>query len=373
MTVEFTLEAANNKCLHCDVRMRPHASQKKACMGHPTREMGYPPRDPMKMNNENPETRNGHDKVSQHIRESLPAQFDLTQSLKFVPEVVTGPDGEAVMNWSLELESRLREDGAPTRQVELSYGRVRVDIGEFEGNRVVFTCRSATDKQYVGDLQLAGRRAALAVHRYVGRISKICGIDRSQWLGSVVAAYCSFGGPKDYDTTDLMRSAAKWSSAKVRSLIDLGMDLNAENMIGETALSYAVREGRIGVFEILTDAGARTDVSFEGHTLLHEAAVGGSVQVMNSLVQKGLEIDAVDWLGLTPIWYAVSHGRVKVAEYLMVEGADWRIEPFTLASSYPRMKQGFTLANQAELTLGADHQFTKMLRELSRTGGSLKP
>jgi hypothetical protein len=35
MTVEFTLEAANKKCLHCGVRIRPHTSQKKACMGHP--------------------------------------------------------------------------------------------------------------------------------------------------------------------------------------------------------------------------------------------------------------------------------------------------------------------------------------------------
>jgi len=270
------------------------------------------------------------------------------------------------MDWHLELESRYRNDGTSMQPIELNFGRAQAELRWLDDSHCVLVCRSTSDKDSVSDLHLAGRRAVLAVHRYVGRVAKIRGIDRSQWLGPVVITYCTHGGPKEYDTTDLMRSAAKWSLERVRGLISHGADVNAENMIGETALSYAAREGRTDVFENLVVAGARTDVNFEGHTLLHEAASGGSMPIISVLVRKGLEISAVDWMGLSPIWYAVSQGRAEAAEYFLAEGADWKLKPWRAASAFPKMREGFDLVCQAEATMGANHRFTKMLRDINR-------
>lgn len=296
----------------------------------------------------------------------LISRLNLRERFQFVPQMMTTSVGEAGMDWELEVENRYRSDGMPTRQIDLNYGRALAELRWLDTSRCVLICRSPSGEHNVSDLHLGGRRAVLAVHRYIGRIGKIGGIERSQWLGPVVAAYYSHGGAREFDTSDLMRSSAKWSIQRVKALIKLGVDVNDENMVGETALSYAAREGRGDVFETLVAAGARADVSFEGHTLLHDAAAGGNVPIIAGLVRAGSQINAVSWMGLTPVWHAVSRGRVDAAEYLLAEGADWKIEPCRTASSFPKMKEGFKLVNQAEATLGFDHRLTKMLRGLDQ-------
>jgi len=304
---------------------------------------------------------------SQDLHADLPARVNLRERFQFVPEMTTTQAGEAGTDWNLEVESRYRSDGMSTRPLDLNYGHALAELCWLDYSRCILACRSASDQYSLNDLHLGGRRAVLAVHRYIGRIGKIGGVERSQWLGPVVTAYYSHGGAREFDTSDLMRSSAKRSIEQVRSLIKLGVDVNEENMIGETALSYAAREGRVEVFETLVAAGARTDVSFEGHTLLHDAAAGGSVPIIAGLlVRAGLQINAVSWMGLTPVWHAVSGGRVEAAEYLLAEGADLKIEPCRTASSFPKMKEGFKLVNQAEVVLGPDHRLTKMLRGLDQ-------
>ena len=291
---------------------------------------------------------------------------NVREHFKYLPEITAGPAGEEIMEWDLELESRYRDDGKPTRDVDLNFGRAQVSLRWVDSSHCVLRCQSAPDERGSVDLAWGGRRAVLAVHRYTGRVVKIRGVERAAWLGHLLVAYCAHGGAKEYDTTDLMRAAAKWSSGRVQSLLKIGIGVNDENMMGETALSYAAREGRPDIFEILLGAGARIDVSFEDHTLLHDAAVGGSVPILSNLIRSRLQINTTNWMGLTPLWYAVSEKRIEAAEYLLAEGADWRIEPWKTKSAYPKMKEGFRLVNQAEAVLGFDHRLTKMLRGLDQ-------
>jgi Ankyrin repeats (3 copies) len=292
--------------------------------------------------------------------------MDLRERFKYLPEASKGPAGEAITEWDMELESRYRADGLPVRPVDLNYGRAQVELQWLDDTRCVLRCQLGADKRNLRDLHAGGERAVLAVHRYIGRISKIRGVERADWLGNLLVAYCAHGGPKEYDTTDLMRAAEKWSSGRVRSLLTLGVDVNDENLIGETALSYAAREGRHDIFEILLGNGARVDLSFEGYTPLHDAAAGGSVPIISHLIRSGLQVNSTNWMGLTPLWWAVSQGKVEAAEYLLAEGADWKVEPWKTESAYPKMKEGFDLVCQAEATLGQHHRLTKMLRDLRK-------
>lgn len=326
--------------------------------------MGYLPTDSVNMDDEQTKRKPDDSITEGHAREDLRTAIDLRKQFNFRPEATTAPDGEAVWRWDLEVESRYREDGLPVRPVDLNYGRASVDLKWGDGCHCVLYCQLPPGERNLSDLHWGGERAILATHRYIGRVSKIRGIDRAGWLGHIVTAYCAHGGAREYDTTDLMRAAAKWSPQRIQRLLKLGVDVNDENMIGETALSYAAREGRQDAFEILLTAGARTDVSFEGHTLLHEAAHGGNVQIISILIHRGLQVSAVNWMGLTPIWNAVAQRRVEAAEYLLAEGAGWKVEPWKTTSAFPRIKEGFDLVSHAESTLGADHRLTKMLRDL---------
>jgi len=112
--------------------------------------------------------------------------------------------------------------------------------------------------------------------------------------------------------------------------------------------------------------GRASDVSFEGHTLLHDAAVGGTVAILANLIHDGLQINIANWMGLTPLWYAVSEKRLKRRNICWRKVPTGKLKPWKTKSAYPKMKEGFDLLCQAEATLGHDHRLTKMLRDLRK-------
>ncbi|KAJ5092847.1 hypothetical protein N7456_008708 [Penicillium angulare] len=55
---------------------------------------------------------------------------------------------------------------------------------------------------------------------------------------------------------------------------------------------------------------------------LHIASVAGNLDVLNTLIQHGLDIDMVDDEGKTPLFNAMVHGHVDIAKALLNHGAD---------------------------------------------------
>jgi len=88
--------------------------------------------------------------------------------------------------------------GAPVRPVDLNYGRVRAELGWHDSNHCFLRSELGPDERNSGDLTWGGRRAVLGVHRYIGRVAKIRGVERSEWLGHLLVAYCAHGGPREY-------------------------------------------------------------------------------------------------------------------------------------------------------------------------------
>lgn len=99
-------------------------------------------------------------------------------------------------------------------------------------------------------------------------------------------------------------------------------DINARDIIGNSALSYAALNGNTGIVTMLLKAGARADTAdTEGETPLHHAAREGHLASVDALLTARIGRDARDKQGRTPLFDAASNGYGDVARRLLETGA----------------------------------------------------
>jgi len=157
--------------------------------------------------------------------------------------------------------------------------------------------------------------------------------------------------PNDYGRTPLIWTARERGDLEMaRLLLRLGVDVDAADRFGATALELAAWRGFGTLVGMLLDAGARTDVhpgmdrellfmaasmgldrlyetviasgasvdvTPRGYVFpLHVAASGGSALIVRDLLDRGAEPDVVDPYGWTPLHHAADRGRTEVARVL---------------------------------------------------------
>jgi len=138
----------------------------------------------------------------------------------------------------------------------------------------------------------------------------------------------------------------------VRLLVDKGADCNVYDQRGQTPLIYAVTamgEKDKEIVELLISGGAKIDLEDKkgGRTPLHCAAFGGSERVfevflanvtdsgtihlaalkgdlarVKAFVQSGIDVNAKDKCGCTPLHWAAPSNTNDVAGFLIAKGAD---------------------------------------------------
>ncbi|KAL1494475.1 hypothetical protein ABEB36_010071 [Hypothenemus hampei] len=102
-------------------------------------------------------------------------------------------------------------------------------------------------------------------------------------------------------------------------------NVNLCNKEGFTALHIAAKFGRTEILRILLDSGATLNVCTYKtlQTPLHLAVISQSVQTVKDLLQCGnCRIDAQDYRGNTPLYYACMKNNLKIVETLLKNGAD---------------------------------------------------
>ncbi len=155
-------------------------------------------------------------------------------------------------------------------------------------------------------------------------------------------------------------AASRGDVATVRVLVRKGVDVNAAQGDGMTALHWAASRGdstlalvllqarasvtattRIGAYTPLHIAAqnasasvvrallrAKADaraVTSEGVTAMHLAAMGGDTTIIAALQQAGADVNAVEQnFGETPLMVAAARGRANAVRALIARGADWR-------------------------------------------------
>ncbi|KAF5006590.1 hypothetical protein FDECE_7041 [Fusarium decemcellulare] len=126
----------------------------------------------------------------------------------------------------------------------------------------------------------------------------------------------------------LIHAAAEGGDIKVlEAIIAVVADpsLEVRDSKQRTPLYYACVEGREEMVEYLLDKGVSTDaVLTTGENLTHGIVDGGSVKILNMVLQKNpeLDVDVPRNDGQSALFFAVTHGHSKMVPILLERGAD---------------------------------------------------
>jgi len=102
-----------------------------------------------------------------------------------------------------------------------------------------------------------------------------------------------------------------------------GMDLDAVNGDGATALSIACEEGHLEVVHFLCEQGADKDKAVDdGATPLWIASGEGHLDVVHFLCEQNADKDKATDDGSTPLWIASQNGHLDAVRFLCEQGAD---------------------------------------------------
>jgi len=123
----------------------------------------------------------------------------------------------------------------------------------------------------------------------------------------------------------LHEAAKKGDMDQINRSIEKGDTEDVKDENNNTPLYIAVGQGHKEVVELLILKGANVNaVCWRGYTPLHwaVAALGGERELAELLIAKGANIDAVDRKGKTPLSHAAYSGYKELAELLISKGAN---------------------------------------------------
>jgi len=137
---------------------------------------------------------------------------------------------------------------------------------------------------------------------------------------NIAASYISFGTGTDCnsDTAVHLTTYVKC----IKSLLENGADIEAENFDGLRPIHWAVRTGLAELVEVLIQHGANVDAAdVYGNRLLHEALCHG-LNVVQLLVHHGAKVNVQNVDGKTPLHVAIERQQSEVVMFLLKAGAD---------------------------------------------------
>ena len=140
-------------------------------------------------------------------------------------------------------------------------------------------------------------------------------------LLSVGTTYCIES--KEVTVKKMLKKAASADFAGMKECIEKGVDVNARDENGKTALLWASYYGDIEVLKYLIKKGADIEAKDDkGNTPLTTTSYNGYLEHVKYLVENGADIDAKNKYGKTALMQASILGWLEVAQYLVAKGAN---------------------------------------------------
>lgn len=181
----------------------------------------------------------------------------------------------------------------------------------------------------------------------VRRVARRAGY-RLAVIASLVGASLTLGAARTpANESPVADAVMRGDSSRVRLLIKQGLDVNAAQPDGMTALHWAAQRGDVSGAQMLVYAGARVDaVTRNGnYTPLHLAARNGRSAVVKALLAAGADVNAVTTTGaVSALHFASSNGDALTVAALLDKGAPvdvregaWGQTPLMWAASANRL------------------------------------
>lgn len=166
--------------------------------------------------------------------------------------------------------------------------------------------------------------------------------------------------------TALQVASSQEDSRIVQLLLDAGARVSAGKDQDSTPIGEAVRAGNLENFKLLREAGASLSGRCYGMTLLHWTASCGYEELTKVLVEAGLDVNAVDVNGETPLHAATNRGAgVEILKILLDAGANMEARSKTgdtallSAGGYDDMVE-YLLQNGADVTAASNNGMTAL-------------
>ena len=169
-------------------------------------------------------------------------------------------------------------------------------------------------------------------------------------------------------TTALHWAAYNEDAETVALLIRSGAKVNVLNRYGMSPLAQACTNGNAAIVKQLLEAGADANATMKGgETVLMLAARSGNAEAVTALLARGANPNARERLGQTALMWAAAEGHTAIVRQLMDAKADMNV---TLDSGFTAflfaVREGHLDTVRAFLAAGAD---VNAMTQRSASGG----
>lgn len=169
----------------------------------------------------------------------------------------------------------------------------------------------------------------------------------------------------------LVRAANDGDIAKVESLLDAGVPVDARDSKGQTAMMAAAMRGHVELLERLVKRGAYVDaMAPNGGTALGIAAQSGDPACVQLLLKAGADANAGSSAGVTPLMLAAKAGSLSSVRTLLANAADIGA---AVRSSIPMAQEPGDILGFTALAFAVLLDHAEVVRVLRAHGARLNP
>ena len=146
----------------------------------------------------------------------------------------------------------------------------------------------------------------------------------SGFFVSAMGALCLTAALSAAGVAPVAEAAKLGDKEAVRALLKQGVDVNAAEGDGMTALHWAARQGDLELAQMLMYAGANVKASTRlgGYTPIILASQNGNAALIDALIKAGADAKVATSNGTTPLMLAASSGKADAVKVLLDAGAD---------------------------------------------------